>query len=115
MTFRTEKDVETLLQTETRTLNGYYRKVYTFTMHKLYWRSFDIIVRWKHMEPGALIEETIRTHMATGESLDDVFPNVVWSRHDWFHNKLGIDTGLTPPPRPATIWQRPALKHKARS
>lgn len=107
MPFMMEKEYEPLLELESREIAGRDGTLYRFTMPKIYWRSFDTITKWKRMSPRILIESADTVRQRTGERIEDIFPNVVWAEHDYFHNKLGVDTGMTPPPRPPTLWRRP--------
>ena len=103
MPFYTEKRQEELLEQEHRILELPGGDAFECTMYNMYWASFDVITRWDHMSPEFLVQKAQRW-AGHGKTAQDIFPNVVWSYHDWFHNKLGVDTGLEVPPRPALMY-----------
>lgn len=75
-------------------------KFRNFTMQRRYWLSYDVINVHRPMWPEELIRRARSWCDHNERHIDQVFPGVVWSMHDWWQNKLGTDTGIPVPPPP---------------
>lgn len=107
MEFLTETETEHLLELETRELRSEQGKTYAFTMHKLYWRSFDALIEFTNYDPEDVVASA--ENWATGyknATPEDVFDGTVWSLHELYQHWIWGKTGFELPPRPMSHWER---------
>ena len=106
MAFLTDRQIEALLQDETRVLTSEIGQSYPITMGKLYWRSYDaMIARRNDVDTESLIWDAEYWSEFYGETVSALFPGCVASQHLNLISR-GIDVGLPPPPRPIAAVKR---------
>lgn len=96
MSFKTEKEVESLLIAIERKIDGPGEQAYPISMMRIQWDAFDYVVG-RFTTLGFLLRESERLALAHNISLSEATAYQVTSLYRWGKDELALDLPFDPP------------------
>jgi len=89
MSFVTEKEVEQLLESETRWITLPCRNLRPFTTTKLIWAAHDYVVAWGDFTPEQIVELAAIDGRETNRSFELSYPHTIGYIHNAYRKCFG--------------------------